>query len=200
MPSLGPGWVARADLLPSVLKTAGELLQDAGAGIYPAPQSRPCHLARGYHVRGRWTQRAGSRRWKQEPPVRVQVWVGEGSTHRPAGRRSDSARPLRSWSGRACRVPANERSAGGRAPGAGRIKARALAAPHSSGPDPDSERIHHGAVCRRQVQCQGRLGQGWQQRWSLWRRGSGEVSTAPAPRGPGRSPGAGGVLVPGRSA
>ena len=59
-------------------------------------------------------------------------WVGEGSTHRPAGRKSGAARPLRSRSGRACRVPANERSAGGRAPGAGSIKARALAAPHSS--------------------------------------------------------------------
>uniref|UniRef100_A0A4W2H108 Hemoglobin subunit theta-1-like n=1 Tax=Bos indicus x Bos taurus TaxID=30522 RepID=A0A4W2H108_BOBOX len=117
-------------------------------------------------------------------------WVGEGSTHRPAGRRSDAARPLRSRSGRACRVPANERSAGGRAPGAGSIKARALAAPHSSGPDPDSERTHHGAVCRRQGQCQGRLGQGWRPRCRVWRRGPGEVSTALAPRGPGRTPGA----------
>lgn len=77
--------------------------------------------------------------------------------------------------------PANEHGAGGRAPRAPSIKAQALAAPHASGPDPDSERTHHGAVCRRQGQRQGRLGKGGRPSWRTRRRGPGKVSTPSAP-------------------
>uniref|UniRef100_A0A8D1WDJ8 Globin domain-containing protein n=1 Tax=Sus scrofa TaxID=9823 RepID=A0A8D1WDJ8_PIG len=114
------------------------------------------NLGRGYHFRGEGgrggREAAGGKETpRPESPGSATAW--EPSTRRPAGRRQCVARPLPSEGRCASRpAPANEHGAGGRAPRAPSIKAQALAAPHASGPDPDSERTHHGAVCRRQGQ------------------------------------------------
>ena len=80
----------------------------------------------------------------------------EQSPHRARLALAARWRPLPS--GRVGPAPANERSPGRRAPRARGIKAPRPRGPAPSGPDTDSERTNHGAVCRRQEQRQGLLG------------------------------------------